>query len=233
MESYPVLNREEIAGVKAGIKAYETGKGEPKQTPDDKKNKIFHSSFQVDESYRKYIDGKDVGRYNISWDGKWIKYGKNLAAPRDSSIFDNPRILVRQIPSNKTYAIDASLLTDNTINGESAIIITNIKSNPYFLLAVINSKLMTIWFNIKFDKFSRGLFPRVVVNEVGKFPIPDASEDLQNKIAQPVQQLTDEMKKEIRDEALISSLNTQIDELVMDLFQLTDEEKQSVREFEV
>ncbi|MCT3088963.1 type II restriction endonuclease [Lactococcus lactis] len=233
MESYPVLNREEIAGVKAGIKAYETGKGEPKQTPDDKKNKIFHSSFQVDESYRKYIDGKDVGRYNISWDGKWIKYGKNLAAPRDSSIFDNPRILVRQIPSNKTYAIDASLLTDNTINGESAIIITNIKSNPYFLLAVINSKLMTIWFNIKFDKFSRGLFPRVVVNEVGKFPIPDASEDLQNKIAQPVQQLTDEMKKEIRDEALISSLNTQIDELVMDLFQLTDEAKQSVREFEV
>lgn len=42
-----------------------------------------------------------------------------------------------------------------------------------------------------------------------------------------------EMKKETKDETLISNLNTQIDELVMDFFQLTDEEKQSVREFEV
>lgn len=86
---------------------------------------------------------------------------------------------------------------------------------------------------MNFDKFQRRVFPQFKVNELGEFPIPDASEDLQNKIAQPVQQLMDEMKKEIRDEALISSLNTQIDELVLDLFQLKDEEKQSVREFEV
>jgi hypothetical protein len=41
------------------------------------------------------------------------------------------------------------------------------------------------------------------------------------------------MKRKPRDEALISSLNTQIDERVMALFQLTDEEKRSIRDFEV
>lgn len=42
-----------------------------------------------------------------------------------------------------------------------------------------------------------------------------------------------EMKREKRDEILINSLNKQIDEMVMELFKLTDLEKQSIREFEV
>lgn len=86
---------------------------------------------------------------------------------------------------------------------------------------------------MKFDKFQRRIFPQFKVNELGEFPVPDASENWQNKIARPVRQLMDEMKKENRDEALISSLNTQIDECVMTLFQLTDEEKQSIRNFNV
>jgi hypothetical protein len=86
---------------------------------------------------------------------------------------------------------------------------------------------------MKFDKFQRRIFPQFKVNELGEFPIPDASEGWQNKIAQPVRQLMDEIKKKPRDEALISRLNTQIDERVMALFQLTDEEKRSIRDFEV
>ena len=42
-----------------------------------------------------------------------------------------------------------------------------------------------------------------------------------------------EMKKEEKEESLISTLNTQIDESVMELFGLTEDEKQSVRDFEV
>lgn len=42
-----------------------------------------------------------------------------------------------------------------------------------------------------------------------------------------------ESKKEKRDDYLISNLNTEIDEVVMELFKLTEDEKQSVREFEV
>lgn len=62
---------------------------------------------------------------------------------------------------------------------------------------------------MKFDKFQCRIFPQFKAHELGEFP------------------------KENRDKSLISSLNIKINELVMDLFQLTDEEKQTVREFEV
>ena len=42
----------DFAEVKFGIKLYETGKGTPKQSADDAKNKIFEANKQIDESYR-------------------------------------------------------------------------------------------------------------------------------------------------------------------------------------
>ena len=41
----------------------------------------------------------------------------------------------------------------------------------------------------------------------------------------------DELKKEIPDSELVSKLNLDIDNLVMDLFDLTEEEKKIVSEF--
>ena len=43
----------------------------------------------------------------------------------------------------------------------------------------------------------------------------------------------EEMTKEKVNQDLVDSLNTEIDELVMDLFGLTEEEKQIIRDFEV
>lgn len=233
VSNFPKLNREDVATVKSGIKAYETGKGNPKMSAQDKKDRIYHSTVQTDETYRKYLSGENVSRYELTWDGEYIKYGENLAAPRAAELFDKPRILVRQIPSYKTHAIEAVYTNDDVINDLNSIIITDIRVNPMYLLGIINSKTLTLWFMMKFDKFQRRIFPQFKVNELGEFPIPDASEGWQNKIAQPVRQLMDEMKRKPRDEALISSLNTQIDERVMALFQLTDEEKRSIRDFEV
>ncbi|MBD7908908.1 DUF7149 domain-containing protein [Sporosarcina gallistercoris] len=227
------LDRQGIATVKSGIKAYETGKGSPKMTGQDKNNRIYHSTVQIDNSYRKYLDGENVSRYKLTWNGEWIKYGENLAAPRELTIFDKPRILVRQIPTNKVYAIEGTFIDDNSINDLNSIIITDIKVNPLYLLGVINSKIITLWFMMKFDKFQRRVFPQFKVNELGEFPIPDGTDSQQNSIAETVQQLMDEMKKNPRNEALFTTLNTKIDEAVMELFGLTEDEKKSVREFEV
>ncbi|HFI0695891.1 TPA: TaqI-like C-terminal specificity domain-containing protein, partial [Streptococcus suis] len=222
-----------FANVKAGIKAYEIGKGKPQQTPEDKENKVFHADTRVDYSYRKYLDGKNVSRYGLNWEGKFIKYGECLAAPRNPQMFESPRILVRQIPSKSSYTVEAAYTNDEYINGESAIVITDFSCIPLYLLGVINSRIISLWFTIKFDKFSRSLFPRLVVNELGNFPIPDATESQQEEVAQVVEQLMEEMKKDSPDTEKISQLNLKIDDLVMDLFDLTEEEKQTVRDFEV
>ncbi|PTC13416.1 DUF7149 domain-containing protein [Bacillus wiedmannii] len=233
VNSFPILNRPEIAKVTTGIKAYQTGKGKPKQTARHKNNRVYHSKSQIDETYIKYLEGKNVSRYNLTWNGEWIKYGDHLAEPRYSIKFDKPRILVRQIPTNNVYAIEAVYTDSYSINDINSMDIIDIQVNPLYLLGVINSKLLTLWFMMKFDKFQRRVFPQFKVNELGEFPIPDATDQQQSSIAELVQQLMEEMKKESRDESVISTLNTQIDESVMELFGLTEDEKQSVREFEV
>jgi hypothetical protein len=90
--------------VKAGLKAYETGKGNPRQTDSMKMKRVYHSSRRLDKTYRVYLNGRDVKRYSVEWSGSYLKYGKNLAAPRNPALFSGERILVRQIPSPPPYS---------------------------------------------------------------------------------------------------------------------------------
>ena len=233
VNNFPILERPEIATVKSGIKAYETGKGNPKMTAHDKNNLIYHAREKLDDSYRPYLDGENVSRYKLTWNGEYIKYGANLAAPRDKKYFETPRILVRQIPSKSTYAVEAVYTNSDFINDLNSMVITDIQVNPFYLLGVLNSRLISLWFFMKFDKFQRRLFPQFKVNELGDFPIPDATDSQQEEVAQLVEQLIEEMKKDSLETKKITQLNLKIDDLVMDLFGLIEEEKQTVRDFEV
>ena len=233
VNNFPILERPEIATVKSGIKAYETGKGNPKMTAHDKNKRIYHAREKLDDSYRPYLDGENVSRYKLTWNGEYIKYGANLAAPRDKKYFETPRILVRQIPSKSTYAVEAVYTNSDFINDLNSMVITDIQVNPFYLLGVLNSRLISLWFFMKFDKFQRRLFPQFKVNELGDFPIPDATDSQQEEVAQLVEQLIEEMKKDSLETKKITQLNLKIDDLVMDLFGLTEEEKQTVRDFEV
>ena len=47
----------------------------------------------------------------------------------------------------------------------------NIKENPLFILAILNSRLMSFWFVHKFGKLSRGIFPQFKINELEQFPM--------------------------------------------------------------
>ena len=217
------------ADVKAGIKAYEVGKGKPKMSKKDKDDRIYHSLKKLDRTYLPYIEGKDVKRYLLKWSGEYIKYGSNLAAMRDPQIFLKPRILVRQIPSKTTYAIEGCYVEKRVINDLNSMIITNIKNiDPLALLGLINSKPLTLWFLMRFDKFQRQVFPQFKINELSEFPIPKLGIELQSKIATNVRRIQELIKsnKSYYEE------NIQIDELVMTAFGLNDVEKESVRKFE-
>ena len=74
--------------MKSGLKAYEGGKGDPSQTKEMKKNRVYHSMEKQDETYIKYLQGKDVCRYKLNWSGEYLKYGNNLAAPRGINLFN-------------------------------------------------------------------------------------------------------------------------------------------------
>jgi hypothetical protein len=216
-----------IALVKAGLQAYEVGKGTPEQSKQMKDDRIYHSKTKIDDSYIQYLDGKDVCRYYSTWGGEYLKYGDNLASPRKIGLFDTKRILVRQIPSKPPYCINACYLEDKVLNDRNSMNIINIRVNPYYLLALLNSRIVSYWFVHKFGKLQRGIFPQFKVNELQIFPIPKSNNDaLKVKVAELSEKICDKMSDGSvnLDNPNIKSLNSQIDQLVYQLYGLTSEE---------
>ena len=56
--------------------------------------------YKFDEDTYKYLDGKDVGRYSVSWSELYLRYGKYLAAPRSINLFNGSKVIVREITGN-------------------------------------------------------------------------------------------------------------------------------------
>lgn len=174
-EHSKVLNN--YCDVKSGFVAYEVGKGKPVQTEEIKDSRIYHSRKKEGEGWHKYLDGQDVMRYEVDWSGMWVKYGEWLAAPRTIDLYNNKRILVRQIPSQPPHSINAVFVDENMLMNDrnSMIVLRFKKTNALFILAILNSRITTFWFVNKFDKFQRKTFPQFKVKELAIFPIPDAN----------------------------------------------------------
>lgn len=66
--------------VKSGLQAYEKGKGTPEQSAEDVKNRIYDRlEWETENSY-KYLNGKDVKRYNLIWSKTWLQHGSWFVA---------------------------------------------------------------------------------------------------------------------------------------------------------
>lgn len=214
----------DLADVKAGLKAYEIGKGVPRQTAEMKKNRVYHSLNRETKFHFPYINGNDVKRYLLTWEKcEYLKFGDNLAAPRkDWRLFSSPRVLVRQIPSKPPYCINACFTDDIILNDLNSMNIINIKCNPLYLLAVLNSRAISFWFAHKFGKLQRGLFPQFKINELASFPIPKASKEVQTQLATLASKIME--VKRINPSADTTSLDSAIDGLVYHLFNLSYDE---------
>jgi hypothetical protein len=166
---------EDVYEVKAGLKAYEAGKGHPRQTPDDVKKRIYDFKNKIDDRTDKYLDGKDVGRYWHKWDGSFLQFGENLAAPRELRIFSSPVIILREITGkhpkclNCAYSDGTETLLFNMSN--IAILSKNSSYELKFLLGILNSSLMSYYFMRMTPKSVRELFPKIILTDLRKFPI--------------------------------------------------------------
>jgi N-6 DNA Methylase/TaqI-like C-terminal specificity domain len=201
--SYPLTR---YATVKTGFVAYEVGKGKPAQTREMKDARVYHSTNREGEGWFSYLDGRDVRRYGLGWSGRFVKYGSNLAAPRDRALYQTERILVRQIPSKPPYSINAAYTdTDMLLNDRNSNIVFGFKINPQAILGILNSRVTSYWFGYTFDKFQRGTFPQFKLAELGQFPIPRNVEAYEAELTSYVDALTD--SGNARAAALLKAIN--------------------------
>ena len=135
------------------------------------KNRIWHSNIQKDETYKKELKGEDVKQYIINWNGElWISYGEWLAAPREQKFFVTERVLIREITKDRLYACYTEKEFYNTPSLINIIDEKNILNLKY-ILTLINSKLLGWYHNKTSPKANKGLFPKILVNDVRNLPI--------------------------------------------------------------
>ncbi len=210
--------------VKCGLGAYGKGKGVPPQTEEMIKNRVFHAKSKLSDDYYEYIEGEDVKRYLITWKhGEYLKYGKHLREPRNNwGLFSTPRILVRQIPSKPPYCINACYTDKVFLNDRNSMNIINIRCNPLYLLAVLNSRPLSFWFAHKFGKLQRGLFPQFKINELASFPIPSCTDEQEQQLAELAEKIM--LVKTNDSLSDTSSMESEIDSLVYKLYGLSEDE---------
>jgi len=170
-----------------GYKPYQAGyginlEGNPLNS-NDVKNRIYHSAFKLDDSYKKEIKGKGVKRYSFQWEENYIKWGKWLMSPKSQHYFEQPKILVRQVISDYLFAyLDYNkYYADQSLADQSLYVCTNFlnkKENLEFYTALLNSKLYGFFFR-KFYSEEDDLFPKIKVNELKNLPVKESSISVQ------------------------------------------------------
>ena len=232
----------DICDFSLGLTPYDKYKGHSEQQI---KNRVFHSNTKKDETFRPLLSGENIIRYGIFWDKKeYISYGNWLGAPREKRFFASPHIVVRQIISGKPPRIYAGYTDEEVYNTQIGFNLISKNENEFrikYILALLNSKLMSYYHKEKYLDPTKTLFQKILIANAKKFPIKVISISDQNKIIELVDKIiklnkqlnqlnnkkTDESDR-IIDE--ISKMDSQIDMLVYKIYGLTEEEKKVIEE---
>lgn len=221
--------------------------------------KILLSNKNIGSKYRKILEGKDINRYLVNWGGLWINYDTDIKkkinvkdldtrqskidlALRDERIFNSQKIIVRQTADKIIACIDENKFVSR--HSTHCILNDGKEINLYYLLGILNSSLIKYCYR-KFIPEQGKAFAEVKAINVKQLPIVN----INLKISQQKQQhdeivncvtqlLAAKQKqtqmKESNDKEFITNqcnaLDTQIDNLVYELYGLTNDEIKIVEE---
>lgn len=224
-----------------GLTPYDKYRGHTQKQIEER---VFHSISKKDASFKPLLSGENIVRYGIFWDEKeYISYGNWLGAPRDKRFFISPRIVVRQIISGKLPRIYAGYTEEEFYNTQIAfnLVLKDKTTSTKYVLAIINSKLLNFYHREKYLDPSKNLFQKILIANAKQFPIKIASRDVQKRVVDIVDIMLSKCKQfnmiknkqtdeRAKLEKEISETDKKIDELVYDLYNLTQEERKIVEE---
>jgi len=210
-----------FAETSQGLIPYDKHTGQSAETI---KNRIFHSVIKHDDVHKPWLYGEDVTRYSVKWNGKeYVNYCDGIANPRDPKFFRGERVLIREITNPVIYA---GYTNDELYNDPAVIVIL---SNPggalslFSLLGILNSKLATFYHFNSSPKATKGTFPKILVYDINNFPMPrELNNDHHSRIHDKVDQILTLKKQNPTTDT--SALESKIDQLVYELYDLTPEE---------
>ena len=168
-----------------GIKPYQKNKGNPKQTKEDVKNKIYTSNKKISEEYEPYLVGGNIYPYRIEYpQNQFIKYGDCLAEPRKSFNFKQKKIVIRQTSNQIFSAIDNDKYY-NLNNAHDLILKNDSNLHLEYILALLNSKLLNYIYGQLVPE-EGSAFSEVKIVNLKKLPIPVENLKNETKIIEKV-----------------------------------------------
>lgn len=181
-------------------------------------DKKYIINYKKDDNYKPILRGKDIERYVTKFHGLYLFYGKHLSCPRQSWIFEQPKILIREAGSK----IVATLDEDNFYIMSSlynAILIDK-KFDLRYVLACINSHIFQFLMNkLTFEK-TKGAFTKAKIYHYYDLPVKDTVSQ------QPIIEMVNELLHQKKIDPLANTivLEKKLDLAVYKLYDLTYDE---------
>jgi hypothetical protein len=183
-----------------------------------------------------------VRRYSIE-DGPrgFLRFDESLAEPKPDRYFKGPRLLLRELISRQ-FRLQAVRVTEDFVTNKSMQSILRLEHGPdlSFVLGCLNSRLMSWYFLRRSNVAQRDDFPKIVLKETRSLPMPSidfsapGDKARHDKLVALVERMLELNKKKHcgklapseleRTEREILATDTEIDNLVYELYGITDEE---------
>jgi hypothetical protein len=183
---------------------------------------VKKSSVLLDEPWKKSLRGKNMNKYQILEDDLYLKYGDFLARNwQNKSFYETPKIGVRETGNKIIAALD---LENRYFLSSLYAIYPKGEFNISYLkcfLAILNSSMATFFVKkIAYD-LTKGAFTKVRTNQLGQLPIPPF-QNYEDLFANKIDEI--QIQKKENPTGDTTSLENEIDQLVYEIYGLTEEE---------
>ena len=192
-------------------------------------------------SYR-YFEG-DVYRYQLNLvTNRWVEFSDKMRErPKELIWFEGRRILLRRLV-NRRQRLMATSVSGTFITNKNlySVICNNDKINLFFVLGVLNSRLISYLYLNQVTQATKDDFPQVTIKDILSLPFPDSKDKARHdKMVELVEGMLDSNKrlqtaKAEHDKTVlrrqIDATDNQIDRLVYELYGLTEKEIAIVEE---
>ena len=200
---------------------------------------------KLDSNYKPILDGRNINRYSLSWDGHYLKYDLSaIHSCKRNDIFEiDEKIFFRRVGSSLVATFDN--LKYYALNTLVVITFKNLRAlNIKYILGLINSSAMNFYY-LNYLKSTKKVFSEIQARQLAQIPIRQI--DFNNKkeksrhdqmlayvetmleLNKKLPKLKTEHEKTVI-QRQIDATDRKIDKLVYKLYDLTDNEITIVEE---
>ena len=181
-----------------------------------------------DKNSKPVIRGRDIQKYFLLWNDRYIQYGKWLWCSRNPKFFEQEKIFLRQTADclictyvkEPTYCIDS---VHSIINSPE-----HKDYNLRYILAILNSAFGNYLYQLLISETGK-VFAQVKLTFLRKIPIKKISLAKQKPFIKLVDQILEKKKDNL--EADTGELEREIDEMVYELYGLGEEEIRVIKNY--